>query len=332
VAELIAESFSCSHVRLWVKSGQQCGICTQCIDRRFAVLAAGLEAHDPEEGYQTDLLTGKRADGKELVVAESFVLSARRFSQLTRTALFGRHGELLRVLPYLDGDMEKNATRLFELYRRHGRNVVRVANAALAETTLDAILTLPPTCLLSLLRSPGGLQSEVLRRDPVELEPPARERAHAPSATTISVSLNRRRKTAVVGTGVVLTGTSFDLIDALADYRSRTQLEHRDDEDAYLPTARLMSQWSVEGETVRRRVMRCRKSLSKSFRENYGQTIADDAVVQSSRWHGYRLNPNVLLLTEATADSAPGAAGVTSSSRRSRLSSEPATKQGLGSG
>ena len=330
-AGLIAGSFSCSHVRLWVKSGQQCGICTQCIDRRFAVLAAGLEAHDPEEGYQTDLLTGERADGKELVVAESFVLSARRFSKLTQTALFGRYGELLRVLPYLDGDIEKNATQLFELYRRHGLNVVRVANAALAETTLDTVLTLPPTCLLSLLRSPGGFQSEVLR-DPVELEPPARERAQAPSATTISVSLNRRRRRAVVGTGVVLTGTSFDLIATLADYRNLTQLEHRDDEGAYFPTARLMSQWSVDGETVRRRVMRCRKSLSKGFREKYGETIADDAVVQSSRWNGYRLNPNVLLRTEATADSAPVAAGVTSFSRRSRLSAAAATKQGLGSG
>lgn len=319
VAGLIAVSFSCSHVRLWVKSGQQCGICTQCIDRRFAVLAAGLEAHDPEEGYQTDLLTGERAEGRELVVAESFVLSARRFSLLTQTALFGRYGELLRVLPYLDGAMETNATRLFELYRSHGRNVVRVANAALAETTLDAILTLPPTCLLALLRSPGGFQPEVLRRDPVELEPPARERAQTQWATAISVSLNRRRKEAVVGAGVVLSGTSFDLIATLADHRNRTQLEQRDDDESYLPTGRLMSQWSVEGEIVRRRVMRCRKSLSKGFRENYGQLIDDDAVVQSRRWHGYRLNPNVVLRTEAAPDSAPRVDGVTSSSRRSRL-------------
>lgn len=330
MTSLISRSFSCSHVRLWVRTGQQCGICTQCIDRRFAVLAAGLEAHDPQEGYQTDLLTGERDDGKEIVVAESFVLSARRFQKFTQKGLFGRHGELLRVLPYLDGDMNKNATRLFELYRSHGRNVVRVIDYALAQTTLDSVLTLPRTCLLSLLRSPTGLRSESLR-DPIEQEPPARERAEtpAPSAPTITVSLNHARETAVVAASVTLRGTSFTLIAALAHHRHRTQLEKLSDTDSYLDTPRLVSLWSIDAEVVRRRVWRCRKSLREGFRERLGQAIDDDAVVQTSRWDGYRLHPDVHVRTDTAEDSAPLTGIVTTSSRRSRQSSSDETNQQL---
>jgi hypothetical protein len=225
MTNLISRSFSCSHVRLWVRTGQQCGICTQCIDRRFAVLAAGLEAHDPKDGYQTDLLTGERDDGKEVVVAESFVLSARRFSGFTQTALFGMHGELLRVLPYLDGDMGKNAARLFELYRSHGRNVVRVVDNALGQTTLDSILTLPRTCLLSLIQTPLGRHSESLR-DPIEFEPRPDERSEVPAVkpAPLAVSLNYRKSLAIVG-AIELKGASFRLLDGLATHRFERSLE-----------------------------------------------------------------------------------------------------------
>ena len=37
-----------------------CGCCSQCLDRRFGALAAGLGEDDPEEMYEVDLLTGAR--------------------------------------------------------------------------------------------------------------------------------------------------------------------------------------------------------------------------------------------------------------------------------
>ena len=39
-----------------------CGQCSQCIDRRFAILAAGQDEDDPEDAYKVDLLL----DGREV--------------------------------------------------------------------------------------------------------------------------------------------------------------------------------------------------------------------------------------------------------------------------
>jgi 7-cyano-7-deazaguanine synthase in queuosine biosynthesis len=41
---LIAHTRSCAHVRDMTRMHSHCGRCSQCIDRRFAVLATGLVA------------------------------------------------------------------------------------------------------------------------------------------------------------------------------------------------------------------------------------------------------------------------------------------------
>lgn len=60
--DLIADIVSCNHV--WKRTADQshCGACSQCLDRRFGILGAGLAEHDPETGYQTPILVGERLD------------------------------------------------------------------------------------------------------------------------------------------------------------------------------------------------------------------------------------------------------------------------------
>jgi hypothetical protein len=47
------------------KSGKHCGVCTQCIDRRFGVLAADLGEYEPPRHYESDLLRGEHNPGVE---------------------------------------------------------------------------------------------------------------------------------------------------------------------------------------------------------------------------------------------------------------------------
>jgi len=47
--DLLRHTVSCSHVHGMTKLKTHCGRCSQCLDRRFAVLAAGLGEEDPEE-------------------------------------------------------------------------------------------------------------------------------------------------------------------------------------------------------------------------------------------------------------------------------------------
>jgi 7-cyano-7-deazaguanine synthase in queuosine biosynthesis len=51
--DLVAGTLS-TRVREATKRKQHCGVCSQCIDRRFAILAAGMAAHEPADNYAVD--------------------------------------------------------------------------------------------------------------------------------------------------------------------------------------------------------------------------------------------------------------------------------------
>ena len=62
---LIGYTRSCAHTMFGSKTQTHCGTCSQCIDRRIAILAAGLEGSDPSYDYVSDVFTGSRTDGAE---------------------------------------------------------------------------------------------------------------------------------------------------------------------------------------------------------------------------------------------------------------------------
>ncbi len=62
---LIGRTCSCAHMMFKTKAQQHCGCCSQCIDRRFAIIATGLQAQDPQTDYEIDVFTGPRQDGPE---------------------------------------------------------------------------------------------------------------------------------------------------------------------------------------------------------------------------------------------------------------------------
>ena len=66
---MIRHTRSCADVRDMTIAHPHCGRCSQCIDRRFAVLAAGLEREDPAEAYAVDPLTGPRSDVRDRELA-----------------------------------------------------------------------------------------------------------------------------------------------------------------------------------------------------------------------------------------------------------------------
>ena len=50
-ADLIAETLSCTRVREATRRRRHCGACSQCLDRRFGILGAGLGEHEPADAY-----------------------------------------------------------------------------------------------------------------------------------------------------------------------------------------------------------------------------------------------------------------------------------------
>ena len=54
------------------KTQWHCGKCSQCIDRRFAVIGAGLTGYDSDTDYVTDVFIGPRKEGPEKSMAVDY--------------------------------------------------------------------------------------------------------------------------------------------------------------------------------------------------------------------------------------------------------------------
>jgi hypothetical protein len=158
--DLIRHSTSCTHTWEMTKEHSHCGTCSQCIDRRFAVLAAGEEAADPAGAYKVDLLTGPREDGNPRTMLAAYLESASRIADMSAVEFFGRYGEASRVFRHVEGDAEAAAVKIFNLYRQHAREVNKVVEQTLGQyATQIRRRELPPSCLIRLVCETGATEA-----------------------------------------------------------------------------------------------------------------------------------------------------------------------------
>lgn len=160
--EMIAPSSSCSHTWEMTKEHSHCGTCSQCIDRRFAVIAAGVEQHDPLEHYKVDVFTQSRPKRRDVhedkTMFASYLERANQVDRLAGASRFlARYPEVARVLPYLSGDPGASAQRCYELYKRHADEINGVVDtmftrhgAAIRRRTLPADSLIRIVCESSL--------------------------------------------------------------------------------------------------------------------------------------------------------------------------------------
>lgn len=150
--QLAARAVSCSRTFEATRLHTHCGRCSQCIDRRFAALAAGLtDEEDPPEMYKVDLLTGERTVGETRTMAESFLQRASKLRSIEELDFFAEYTEATRVLRHVGLTSEEAGRRIVDLHRRHGKDVF----TALAEGHKRHAQTfqegkLPDSCLLVL--------------------------------------------------------------------------------------------------------------------------------------------------------------------------------------
>jgi 7-cyano-7-deazaguanine synthase in queuosine biosynthesis len=155
--ELIGHTISCAHTWKMTKQHAHCGTCSQCIDRRFAVLAAGQEAADPARAYKVDLLTGERDQGPPRTMLAVYLETASQIACMDALRFFSRYGEASRVLRHVNDPPEAAALKVFDLYRRHAQEVSQVVDEAVARLA-RAIRRreLPPSCLVRLVCDASG--------------------------------------------------------------------------------------------------------------------------------------------------------------------------------
>jgi hypothetical protein len=154
---LLKYATSCTHTWEITRQHTHCGTCSQCIDRRFAVLAAGQAANDPGEAYKVDLLVGERKwvpgqknDPQTMIAA--YLETANEIEKMDALQFFSRFGEASRVVRRIPGNADAVAMQIFDLHRRHAKQVTGVIDQAFAKYAADIRKrTLAPSCLLRLV-------------------------------------------------------------------------------------------------------------------------------------------------------------------------------------
>ena len=156
---LIEHSFSCASTMRSSHEHSHCGECSQCIDRRFAVLAAEQEHNDPAAQYRIDLLTGARGEGLPRSMLAAYLETANRIRRMSELDFFSTFGEATRVLGYVQGGTRSTAAKIFDLHRRHADEVARVVARAIGQYG-DQLFArqLPADCLLRLVLDTSVVQ------------------------------------------------------------------------------------------------------------------------------------------------------------------------------
>lgn len=152
-ADLIESSISCAHT--WQRSNEwpHCGTCSQCIDRRIAIVAVGAEEFDPPSHYKVDIFTGKREREDDKIMLASYLERANRVCRIQNVPSFiATYPEVVRAIEAIGGNHSAIAERLLRLYRRHADEVHRAVETVLSRHAGDLYKrTLPGDCLIKIV-------------------------------------------------------------------------------------------------------------------------------------------------------------------------------------
>ena len=294
---LIRDTRSCTRVHDMTRLHPHCGQCSQCIDRRFAVLAASQEHEDPAEAYKVDLFTDKRPAGPDREMALGYVRSASMVNRMEDTAFFARYGEASRVVRHFSEPADVVAERIFDLYRRHASAVCRVFDGAIASHS-EALRQgdLPADSLLPLVvgQHQGGASYHVPSEMPEQLDVVRVE---------IRIAIDEEGQRVVFDGWGEVKGVGAALIIALAEPFRRAMLEELSPERyPFTESGELCHKTGCDNEeTFRRRVLRCRNRIKKLAKVAGDPPPSIESVIENIQWRGYRLNPDrvrIVALTE----------------------------------
>jgi 7-cyano-7-deazaguanine synthase in queuosine biosynthesis len=163
-AELVPSAVSCSRTFLPIGSASHCGECSQCVDRRFASYAAGLEEIDDAVPYALNFISQPISQGEARTTIVDYVRQANQFSSWN-TDYFVTEllGPLAEIVEYVGAANDEEANiQVAALCRRHGKQVMnalermRAKHDRLGEKIVEG-------SLLSLIAGREYLKPPVLR-------------------------------------------------------------------------------------------------------------------------------------------------------------------------
>lgn len=300
----IMRAVSCTSVRRQDSVRTHCGACSQCLDRRFAIVAAGLDGHEAPEIYETEIFTGAREETSSKTMAVEWTRRMLAYAAMTPeqfTSEFGVDlGRIARGHPELStSDVIR---RSLEMHRRQAVIVMTVlAKMLRQEAERLAGQGLPATSLLVLHVGqsgrtespvPLGLRAPSPRIDADSIE----EDVHPDPDRPLRVEVLREddRDVVAIEGYCRLTGQLARIPVALLPKLLQGREADLETQDyRWTEVGRLAEALTLSKDAVRQNVKRLRKQLSESYEAIHGAAPGSDLLVQTRRSRGHRLDPDI---------------------------------------
>jgi 7-cyano-7-deazaguanine synthase in queuosine biosynthesis len=290
-SDLIRFAHSCAHVRGRTIMHPHCGLCSQCVDRRIAIEAEGLSAHEPAESYAVDPLLGPREKVTDREMALAYVRNARRFTTMTPEEFLSAFGEVQRALAHFREPPETALALIHELHRRHGQAVKRAVDPLVqrAVAGVSDYVAHPDSLVMLVGQDVFGGGRAGLQASPPSLGP-----AHVVEPDRVwTLALNLDARMVSIRDAGELRGVSAELVEVLAERFLASAGAGLPHEEYALASARdLASTLNIAEETVRRRINRARRQIAEAIGAAGLSVPPDDAIIENIPWSGYRLNPD----------------------------------------
>jgi 7-cyano-7-deazaguanine synthase in queuosine biosynthesis len=282
----LGKTASCVHPMLWTTEVHHCGRCSQCIDRRFAMLAAGAGACDPAEGYAVDLLTGARDNVVDIRLAVAYTKFCREIAQSGRSRFIAEHPDVYSAVGHVPGMVPDDVLdRVWDLLQRHAAAVNDViADGLQAHADRLTLDTLPHGALLHLCFSRDRIEAPGLD---VGYHEVAVKLDHL-NAPLCEFAVDEENKQIWFRGEFCLDGGNFALLAALLpNHRSA---KARCEAVPFRRAWELAEALNIDEPKLRKRISRLRQEVEEHLAVNLGVTLLG-GFIENQNKQGYRIAP-----------------------------------------
>jgi 7-cyano-7-deazaguanine synthase in queuosine biosynthesis len=288
-AGLLAKTNSCTRPRAMTKKHPHCGVCSQCIDRRFAVLAAGLGEVESADLYAVDLLTGDRTHDRDVRMAAAYVKFFRDFRDTPRHRFIGEYPEIISALDHFhDTPRHQAAGRIYEMYMRHHEDVIGVLNSGVA-AHLPQLTSgeLPAGSLLAMLFN----QNRIEIAEPPGYQDEARAFVDRLAAPVCEFAFDADARLIRFRGELSLEGKSFEVFEALLPTFQEGKSAGKD--VAFVAAQKLAKKLGITEQSLRQQVGRLRKTVTEPLIVGLGLPLDENGLIENQAGKGYRINPEL---------------------------------------
>jgi 7-cyano-7-deazaguanine synthase in queuosine biosynthesis len=121
----IGSTVSCSKTFQRLETATHCGCCFQCVDRRLAAYASGLQEVDNVGIYSNDIFSDSIESPETKTTAIDYIRQAVNFATTNDDAFaLDRLSELADIVDYIDPNESNAVDSVWKLCHRHGEQVI----------------------------------------------------------------------------------------------------------------------------------------------------------------------------------------------------------------